>query len=138
MRHERGDSPLNDLDEIRAYLNPLCDDLIAELCGRPLGITEGKVMSPGVPPYRRLDCDARALCYVRVRPKKRAVRVDVSGLWVRAGECDLWVPGSSGNASYMVRDTMQVDRLVAYLCATVRLTRERHAAEARVVARAQP
>jgi hypothetical protein len=121
---------VKDLEEIRAALNPICEDLITELCVRPLGITEGKVMSPGVPPYRRLDCDARALCYVRVRPKKRAVRVDVSGLWVLPGECPLQVPGSSGNASYMVRSTTDVDELVAFLAATVRHTRYLYRTEA--------
>lgn len=127
---------LNDLDEIRAVLNPLSDDLVDALCQSSLGVWEGKVMSPGRPPYRRLDCDARALCYIRVRPKKRAVRVDVSGLWVLAGECPLRVPGSSGNASYMVRDFEDVEVLVSFLVATVRHTRSlyRRATERRLPA----
>ena len=39
---------------------------------RKLGISEGTVMTPGPPPYRRLDCGGRALAYIRERPRKRA------------------------------------------------------------------
>jgi hypothetical protein len=44
-------------------------------------VSEGIVMTEGPPAYRRLDADKRALAYVRVRSRRVAVRVDVSGLW---------------------------------------------------------
>ncbi|NJK88379.1 MAG: hypothetical protein HC923_02605 [Myxococcales bacterium] len=55
-------------------LEDIADAFVRTLTDSGTGIREGEVMTPGPPPYRRLDCDARALCYVRVRPKKKAVR----------------------------------------------------------------
>jgi hypothetical protein len=64
------------LDELEALAN----ELITEMA-RDGVVREGTVMTEGPPPYRRLDCDGRALAYVRTRPRKKAVRVDVSSLW---------------------------------------------------------
>lgn len=44
-----------------------------------LGITEGRVATVGPPPYRRLDCDGRALAYMRIRARAGAVRIDLGG-----------------------------------------------------------
>jgi hypothetical protein len=55
--------------------------LAARLIDRVLstdpGIEEGVVMTLEKMPYRRLDCGGRALCYIRVRPTKRVVRIDL-------------------------------------------------------------
>jgi hypothetical protein len=40
-------------------------------------IQEGVVMSLDKSPYRRLDFRGRALCYIRVRPTKRCIRIDL-------------------------------------------------------------
>ena len=58
-------------------LSDLASSLIASITGTELSVREGTVMTLGPAPYRRLDCDGRALAYVRARPKKRGVRVDV-------------------------------------------------------------
>jgi hypothetical protein len=82
-------------------------------------IVEGRVMSAGPPPYRRLDCGHRAVAYLHCRPRKGAVRVDVSGLWLPAGACVLRVPGSTGAATLMVRDLSEVPLAVRFLHRTV-------------------
>lgn len=65
---------------IRPELDALAASLV-EYATRPgSGITEGTVMSEA-PSYRRLDYGAHALAYVRVRVRRGAVRVDVTGYW---------------------------------------------------------
>ncbi len=124
----RSDIPKRpDLDEVRESLEPVAEQLVRLLCGASMGITEGQVMTPGPPPYRRLDCDARALCYIRVRPKKRGVRVDLSGLWFIAGSSRFRIPGSSGMASFMIHDPAHAFELAEYLRDVVHYTRHRYA-----------
>ena len=67
-----------DLDELQSYL------VSSALSGDPgsqFQITEGRVRTMDRPPYRRLDLGHMALAYVRVRRKKQAVLVDISGAW---------------------------------------------------------
>src|SRR5688572_6542639 len=78
--------------EKRGQLSGLADQLIADLTAVAPYIREGEVMTLGPAPYRRLDCDRRALAYVRPRPRKGFVRVDVSGLWL--------VPESTPNLAH--------------------------------------
>jgi len=125
---ERGPGP-NNFDGYREELEPIAQRLVACLVEARVGIKEGEVMTPGPPPYRRLDCDARALCYVRVRPKKRGVRIDLSGLWCIAGECRFRVPGSSGMASFMIEEPAHAEELARYLVDVVYFTRRRFAEE---------
>lgn len=87
-------------------------------------IREGTVMTLGAPPYRRLDCDGRALAYVRARPSKRAVRVDVSGLWVPAPRTTLLhVSSRSGLPTLLVRDGEDAEEAARFLEQTVESTR---------------
>lgn len=117
--------PNHHFDAYREELEPIADHFIRYLIDARVGIKEGEVMTPGPPPYRRLDCDARALCYVRVRPKKRGIRVDLSGLWCLAGESRFRVPGSSGMASFMIKDGAHAEELARYLVDVVYFTRRR-------------
>lgn len=90
-------------------------------------IFEGIVMTPGPPPYRRLDCDGRALAYLRLRSRKGGVRIDISGLWVPPRTSPLSIPTASGAASLMVRQREEIGEAVAFLFETVSATR--HAAK---------
>jgi hypothetical protein len=106
------------------FLAALAEQLIQALVSRELGIHEGVVMSlAGVAPYRRLDCDGRALCYVRCRPQKRAVRVDISGLWCRPSISKLALEGSSGSMTLMLADFGDVEEAASYLRSVVAATR---------------
>jgi hypothetical protein len=121
---------MNNFDDVRLALLPIADTLVERLLDLDLGIREGIVMTPGEPPYRRLDCDGRALCYIRVRPKKRGVRVDVSGLWNLRTPIDQMIPGSTGMASLLLRGPGDIAPVVDYLREVVRYTRAQYAAEA--------
>jgi hypothetical protein len=68
--------------DIRPSLEEITDRLIARLIGLNPEIKEGSVRTVGPAPYRRLDCKMRALAYIRCRPKKRMVRIDITGLWL--------------------------------------------------------
>lgn len=64
-------------------LHRLVEAFVIAMIGTDLGITEGLVRSQRDPaPYRRFDCDRRALLYLRVRPKKDLVRIDLAGHWL--------------------------------------------------------
>jgi hypothetical protein len=86
-------------------------------------VHEGPVTTTGPSPYRRLDCDGRALAYIRVRPKKRGVRVDLSGLWCTPDLTRLRVIGAGGCASLLLRSAQDVREAVSYLHLTVESTR---------------
>ena len=108
-----------DIDELDAIV----DKLIREASRLGGGdIREGLVMTPGPPPYRRLDCGPRALAYIRSRPRKGAVRVDVSGLWVTPANCRLRVKGR-GMAVLFLRSPDDVADAVAFLLDTMRMKR---------------
>jgi hypothetical protein len=105
------------------FLADLAERVIAELVGKQIGIREGIVMSlAGAAPYRRLDCDGKALCYVRCRPQKKAVRIDVSGLWCRPPPSRLALQNSSAVTLMVSRDE-DVSEAVSYLRSVVDATR---------------
>ncbi len=108
-------------------LQNLLDALILEITRDPLDVTEGRVMTVGPPPYRRLDCDGRALAYVRRRSRKQAVRIDISGLWAAERPSRLRVPTASGAATLMVRCADDLDEALAYLRDTIERTRRNQA-----------
>ena len=93
-------------------------------------IFEGIVMTPGPPPYRRLDCDGRALAYLRLRSRKGGIRIDISGLWVPPRRSALSIPTASGAASLMVRQQDEIGEAVAFLFETVQTTRQAIRAQA--------
>lgn len=117
----------------RPDLMPVLRRLAGELIDAALeagveGLVEGEVLSSGPAPYRRLDCDGRALAYIRARPRKKAVRVDVTGLWRAPGTTKLRLPNAGGAASLLLRSELEVYEAVRFLVATVERTR-RHEAQ---------
>lgn len=81
---------------MRAQLELMMETLVTEAITRHPDIEEGRVLTVGPPAYRRLDCDGRALAYLRARPRRAAVRLDVSGLWLPPWESPLAIPSSMG------------------------------------------
>ena len=59
-------------------------------------------MTENAPGYRRLDCGARALAYLRVRPQKGLLRIDVTGLWVLPRSSPIGVPNAAGAVTLLV------------------------------------
>jgi hypothetical protein len=109
--------------ELESWLAQLEERLVRGLVSQALGIREGAVMSlSGVMPYRRIDCDGKALCYVRRRPLKGAVRVDVSGLWAKPSASKLELADSSG-LTLMVANYDDVKEAIEYLRSVVAATR---------------
>jgi hypothetical protein len=62
----------------RSHLEVLAALLIDRVQAVDPAIEEGVVMTLEKTPYRRLDFGGRALCYIRVRPTKKCVRVDLA------------------------------------------------------------
>jgi hypothetical protein len=112
-------------DRKRAALATLADELIRDLLAIAPDISEGVVMTTGPLPYRRLDCDRRALAYIRARPRKRIVRVDVSGLWIVPSESRLRVDVSSAGCSLILRSAADKDEAIAFLLEAIQTTRTR-------------
>lgn len=111
-------------EQITHWLSGLAEDLIARIVADlDAGIEEGVVLCTGPAPYRRLDCDGRALAYIRVRPRKRAVRVDVTGLWKAPTRSRLIIPAAGGAATLLVRSHIDVSDAVRYLVRSVERTR---------------
>lgn len=114
-------------EERREALTELAAELIKELSYYAPHIMEGDVMTIGPAPYRRLDCDRRALAYVRARPRKGMVRIDVSGLWRSPRDSRLAEQGATGSATLILRTRDDKAEAIAYLLATVEETRAYHA-----------
>ena len=104
-------------------LGELAQELVGIVLERADDIREGIVMTVGPPPYRRLDCDGRALAYIRVRPRKKAVRVDISGLWVARCPSPLRRKTASGSATLFIRNHGDVVEAARFLLAVVEDTR---------------
>jgi hypothetical protein len=105
---------------LRGLASSLIDGVVED--GRH-GIEEGVVISAGPAPYRRLDCDGRALAYVRARARKGIVRVDVTGLWDTPRDCGLLIPSAAG-ATLFVTSEKERREAVRFLLRTVQRTRE--------------
>ncbi len=110
-------------------LSILEDDLIDMIVKTIPGVREGYVRSEGPKPYRRLDCDGRALAYIRCRPRKAIVRLDVSGLWRVAPNSRIRARSSSSAATLFLRLLTDIDEAVTYLQKTVSNTRQAYARE---------
>lgn len=100
----------------------------AALAAAPFEISEGLVRSLAALPYRRLDCHGRALAFVRLRPRRRAVRVDVSSLWVPPAASALGVATRVGSAALVVRTLADAAAAGVFLAATIESTRAAEAA----------
>jgi hypothetical protein len=107
---------------IEQELHGLAERLIENVTKEGL-VREGVVMTQGKLPYRRLDCDGRALAYIRPRPKKKGVRIDVSGLWAPPSTNRLQVSSSTGCAALLVQCDHDVAEASGYLLETVTRTR---------------
>lgn len=109
--------------ELVQDLAALASALISEVTRTVPGAREGTVMTIGPVPYRRIDADGRALAYVRVRPKRRAVRVDVSGLWQASSPSRLRCPAAGGAATLLVERREQLPEALRFLQRCVEETR---------------
>jgi hypothetical protein len=107
-------------------LEELADRLIRNLTSRDGEIGEGFVRTVGPPGYRRLDVDGRALAYVRPRPKKGMVRIDVPGCWRAPLACRLSLPAANGWA-LAVRSELDVGEAVQAILTAVAHARIRRA-----------
>lgn len=112
---------------ILTRLEQLEDLLFAAVTTAGLDIVEGTVMTQGPPPYRRLDCGYRALAYVKCRPQKEAVRIDVSGLWRRPRPSRLQITTASGGTTLMVKNGEDLKEAIEFLKETVLAMRARAA-----------
>lgn len=108
-------------------LEALATSFIDEAVRVLTGVREGIVMTVGPAPYRRLDADGRALAYIRVRPRKHAVRVDISGLWHVRGPSRLRVPSAGGSATLLIQNPADVPEALRVLGRAVDETRAAHA-----------
>jgi hypothetical protein len=104
-------------------LEDILSEVIRALVEANLDIQEGKVMTTKEASYRRLDCDQRALAYLRARPKKKAVRIDVTGLWKTPRSSKLRIPNAGGAATLLVRTQAEARAAVKFLKETVEKTR---------------
>ena len=110
---------------IAEFLHILAHRLIQGVIHEPgLGVSEGIVLCTGPAPYRRLDCDGRALAYVRCRRLRRAVSVDVTGQWKAPARSRLVVPAAGGAATLLVRSEADLADAVKFLVRAVERTRE--------------
>ena len=100
--------------------------IVEQMLAAHPGVMEGTVMTMGPAPYRRLDCRGRALAYLKRRPMKKAVRIDVSGLWRRPGRSELQVKTASGT-TLLVKERDDVKKAVAFLTEVLALNLERAA-----------
>jgi hypothetical protein len=114
---------MNNDEALNQELTILADTLITEVTARPLSIREGVVLCMGPSPYRRLDCDGRALAYIRTRPRKGAVRIDISGLWIARAPSHLKVPSSGGSATLLIRSESDRREAAVFLESVVLDTR---------------
>lgn len=113
--------------DLQTVLERLAAKLIeATLAASSDDIVEGHVQTTGPAPYRRLDCGGRALAYIRARPRKKAVRVDVTGLW-RTPASRLQLPNAGGAASLLLKSEVEVYEAVRFLVSTVERTRRHEA-----------
>ncbi len=105
-------------------LESLAAELIQTVVSRLEGVREGTVMTVGPAPYRRLDADGRALAYVRVRPRKQAVRIDISGLWRASVPSRLRCASAGGSATLLLRGRADLAEALEFLGHVLAETRE--------------
>lgn len=82
-------------------------------------------------PYRRIDCDGRALAFVRRLRRSGLVRIDVSGLWIVEREAPIRVVTGTGSATLLIESQERIAGAVAYVEDAVRRTRAAYERERR-------
>ena len=123
-----------------AELDELRERLITALISGCNSLSEGTVMTMGPPPYRRIDCSGRAVAYIRSRPRKRAVRADISGLWVICPAASqradsIMIRSATGGATLMLTENADIELAIDLIISSVNYT---HLLEAEYEARKQP
>lgn len=113
----------------RAAVERLTGILVAQARSLP-GVLEGRVRGRNRAGYRRLDCGGRALAFIRGRPSAGGVRIDVSGLWVRASTSALEITKPAGPPALLVRTDRDIAEALAFLRATIGATDRAYAREA--------
>jgi hypothetical protein len=106
---------------LRRTLFSLADGLMDRMLASGM-ISEGVITTMARRPYRRLDCDGRALAFVRVQPKKREIRVEITDQWVISPVSRLRAPAARGIA-LIARTDQDIIEIAAYLHDTIRRTR---------------
>lgn len=101
----------------------LIDEVFAKLERIDPDAIEGRVMSESPPPYRRIDLNGRALAYVRARPTRAAVRIDVTHLVRGDTPCALKAETAPGSACLFVRTQADVEEAIRFLHESVQRTR---------------
>jgi hypothetical protein len=108
----------------RIELDNLINSLVEEIKRALPDAMEGEVDSKaGVPSYRRIDCDGRALLYLRARPRIKCIRVDITGLWRAPIEGPLAEPMAAGSTSLVVRGSADFPEVLRYLRKAIDRTR---------------
>lgn len=113
------------MEDEKTQLEARIAKMIAELALALPACREGVVMTiAGPPPYRRVDCDGRALAYFRTRPRRHMVRIDVSSLWLAPPEAlSILVPGATGMA-LCIRSDEDAELALRFLKRIVQHTRK--------------
>ncbi len=106
--------------ELDNLINSLIESMKLELPDVMEGEVDGKA---GVPSYRRIDCDGRALTYLRARPRMKCIRVDITGLWRAPVEGPLAEPMAAGSTSLVVRGPHDFPEVLRYLRKVIDRTR---------------
>ncbi len=111
---------------------PIFEAVIRALIDAVPGAAEGRVMTQQAQrPYRRIDCDNRALAFVRYLTRSQVVRIDVSGLWVVERDAEIRVRTGTGSATLLVDDARRIPEAVAYVADAVARTRAAYERERR-------
>ncbi|MEE2902246.1 MAG: hypothetical protein VYC39_07945 [Myxococcota bacterium] len=110
--------------EIQKDLEELRTQLIGKLLESSTELSEGTVMTMGPAPYRRIDCNGRAVAYIRTRPRKQAVRVDISGLWVICPQSRkhldrIMVRSATGSVSLLIKSKADIEASIQLIVNTV-------------------
>lgn len=108
-------------------LDSLRELLVVALLAESQELREGVVMTMGPPPYRRIDCNGRAVVYLRSRPRRKAVRADMSGLWVicpnaSARAAGIMIRSATGGASLMLSSEDHIKLAVDLIVESVNYT----------------
>jgi hypothetical protein len=94
------------------------------------GVTEGQVLTVGPPPYRRLDCDGRALAYVSMCPpptRQEIVQIDVLGLWKIACPPRLRLPTADSLGPLVLKNFDDLEEALEFLNQVISKTRAERA-----------
>lgn len=128
------DTDMTTNPKMRIHIAELASRFVCALTAACPETEEGVVMTTGPKPYRRIDCDGRALAYLRIRTRRAALRIDVSGLWVVPREHPMRTSTASGAATLYLFSEDDFEEAIAFLEHTISMTRAAHREEQRRLA----